>query len=49
MGLKTFIYRSLSISNDVKAVSKGPEAIGKRVIRKSAYKNTTRLLRKVGL
>jgi hypothetical protein len=42
---KTFLYRALSVSNDVKAVSKGPAAIGRRLVRKSAYKGTTRILR----
>lgn len=49
MSTKTLLYRLLSLSNDLKAISKGPQAMGKRYVRKQAYKSTTRLLRKFGL
>jgi hypothetical protein len=43
------LYRGLATYNDVKAVRRGPAAVGKRVVRKAAYRTTTKLLRKVGL
>lgn len=49
MTLRTFLYRTLSLSNDARAVSRGPKAVGKRIVRKAAYRGTTRLLRRVGL
>lgn len=49
MTLKTFLYRALSLSNDARAVSRGPGAMTRRVLRKAAYRGTTRILRKVGL
>lgn len=49
MSLRTFLYRALSFSNDARAVSRGPAAVGRRVARKAAYRSTTRLLRKIGL
>lgn len=47
--MKLDLYRLLSLRNDVRAVSRGPEAIAKRAVRKQAYKLTTRLLRRGGL
>lgn len=49
MTLRTLLYRALSLSNDARAGYRGPTAIGKRVVRKTAYRATTRALRKLGL
>lgn len=49
MSTKSTIYRLLSLSNDLRAIRRGPEAIGKRVIRKEAYKMLSRVLRRSGL
>jgi len=39
------LYRSASILGDVEAVSKGPSAMGRRVVRKSIWRVVGRLLR----
>lgn len=49
MTLRSFLYRALSLSNDARAIRRGPDAIARRYVRKAAYRGTTRLLRKVGL
>lgn len=49
MSARNTVYRLLSLSNDARAVSRGPKAVGKRLLRKQAYKLTTRLLRRAGL
>lgn len=40
------IYRTLSVLNDLRAASRGPEAYGKRVIRRESHKALARALRK---
>ena len=49
MTLRTFLYRALSLSNDARAAYRGPVPYGRRMVRKTAYKATTRALRKLGL
>lgn len=41
-------YRVLSILNDANAVSRGPKAVAKRAVRKSAWRVVARIL-KAGL
>lgn len=43
VSFKSFLYTVLKISNDVKAVNKGPKATGKRVGRRIYGKATGRL------
>ena len=43
------IYRFLSAVNDVKAVRRGPRAVGRRLVRKALYRAFTRALRRSGL
>lgn len=42
--MKSLLYKILRISNDISAISKGK--YGKRLVRKSAYKSTSKLLNK---
>jgi hypothetical protein len=49
MTLRALLYRALSLSNDARAVSRGPTAVGKRLVRKAAYRATTRGMRSIGL
>jgi hypothetical protein len=49
MSTRNTIYRLLSLSNDARAVSRGPSAVGKRMVRKAAYRGLSRLLRRSGL
>lgn len=39
-------YRVLSLRNDVKAISKGPDAVAKRIVRKNAYRYSNRATRR---
>lgn len=43
------VYRFLSAVNDVKAIRRGPNAVGKRLLRKAAYRAFTSILRRSGL
>jgi hypothetical protein len=46
-------WRVSSVAGDVSAVTRGPGAVGKRIVRKAAYRTTgralNRLLRSLGL
>ncbi len=41
------LYRMGSLLGDLRAASRGPLALGRRLLRKSAYRSTGRLLRKL--
>ena len=43
--LRSQLYRSARILGDVEALSKGPAAYGKRVVRKKAYRSSGSLTR----
>lgn len=45
MKVRRHLYRAGSILGDVNAVSKGPEAVGRRLIRKSLWKTWSRIVR----
>lgn len=45
MSFKRFVYKTLSLSNDVNAIKKGK--IGQRLARKQAYKSSNKLINKV--
>jgi hypothetical protein len=47
--MRNLLYRLLSVSNDVRAIRRGPKAVGKRVVRKAAYRSLSRALRRSGL
>lgn len=47
MGLKSFLYKLLSISNDVNAIQKGPKAIGKRIGRKAVGRLAGKVMRRI--
>lgn len=47
MSATSYAYRVLRLSRDVNAIRRGPNAIAKRIVRKTAHKTTARLLRKV--
>lgn len=36
--MKGFLYKLLKISNDLNAISRGPKAMGRRAVRRSAGK-----------
>ena len=42
--MKSLVYRGLSLSNDLKALSKGPSPVAKRIVRKAAYRGLSRFL-----
>lgn len=39
------LFRMLRIMGDARAVSRGPGAVGKRMVRRSAHRSLRRLLR----
>jgi hypothetical protein len=41
------VYRVLSILGDVKAARRGPDALGRRMVRRQAHKTLASWLRKV--
>jgi hypothetical protein len=45
-GLRRANYRTARILGDVQAVSKGPGAVGRRVVSRQAYRVTNRILGK---
>jgi hypothetical protein len=47
--LRSLLYRLARLLGDINAVERGPAAILRRLVRKSAYKGTARLLRRGGL
>ena len=47
MGLRSWLYRLASLMGDVNAVRRGPEAILKRVARKSATRQASQLINKL--
>lgn len=47
VSFKSFLYTVLKISNDVKALNKGPEATSKRIGRRIYGKATGKLARKL--
>lgn len=53
MNLRRAAYRSAAVLGDLSAASKGPAAMGKRLVRKRAHRvtggATQRMLRRVGL
>lgn len=53
MALTDMLYRAARASADVRAAEKGPRAVGKRVVRKTVYREegrvTRRLFRGLGL
>ena len=53
MGFRSTLYKMARIMGDVSAIQNGPQAIGKRIVRKSAYRAGNKVigksLRKIGL
>ena len=47
MSILSAFYKIARMFNDVNAVSRGPSAIGKRVIRKQSFKSLASILRKI--
>ena len=47
MKILSMFYKIARMFNDVNAVSKGPSAIGKRVVRKQSFKSLSSILRKI--
>ncbi len=47
VGGRRSLYRTGSILGDLRAISRGPLAFGRRLVRKSAYRSTGRLLRRL--
>lgn len=45
MNITSALYRIARLSRDLNAVQKGPTAVGKRAVRKVAYKQTAKALR----
>lgn len=45
MNVTSALYRLARLSRDFAAVQKGPAAVGKRLVRKAAYKQTAKALR----
>jgi len=45
--MKSLIYKLLRTSNDLNAVQKGPEAIGRRIVRKGIGRLAGKLMRKI--
>lgn len=41
--MSRMLYKAARLSRDVKAVSQGPRAIGKRLVRREVYKESNRL------
>ena len=44
--LRNVLYRMASILGDVNSIRRGPKAVVKRAVRKVAYKQMSKLLRK---
>ncbi len=47
VGGRRGLYRMGSLLGDLRAAGRGPLALGRRLVRKSAYRSTGRLLRKL--
>lgn len=45
--MRSLLYLIARLLGDVNAVKRGPDAIGKRYVRKVAHKQTARTLRKL--
>ena len=43
--ITSLLYKLARLSRDVNAVKRGPTAVGKRLVRKAAYKQTAKALR----
>lgn len=46
MSLTNMLYRAARLSADARAVRRGPAAVGKRVVRKTVYRQSARATRK---
>jgi hypothetical protein len=44
MNLTSALYKAARLSADARAISKGPGAVGKRIIRKAVYRKTNGML-----
>jgi hypothetical protein len=44
MGITSALYKAARLSADMRAVSKGPKAMGRRVVRKAVYRKTNGLV-----
>ena len=47
MSILSTFYKMARMFNDANAVSKGPSAIGKRLVRKQSFKSLSSILRKI--
>lgn len=47
MKLKSLLYKILRISNDLNAIQRGPNAIGKRLVRKAGWRKFASIMRRI--
>lgn len=47
MKLKSLLYKLLRWHNDLNAIQRGPKAIGKRMIRKAAWRKFANIVRRI--